>query len=169
MRVWTAGRVGAALSSLLLLLEASDARAQNLVQNPGFDGGLTGWTTAPGPPVGWDAFVGNNAPGSPIGGPALDGQQTRTLAVAGNCGIPSTAKAVSVNLAVTQSTATGNVRLFPTGQAVPTVSSINYGAGETRANNAVVKLDANGALDAFVGQAAGTTVDLILDVNGYFQ
>jgi hypothetical protein len=107
--------------------------------------------------------------GAPIGGPALQGQQTRTLTVAGTCGIPSSAKAVSVNLAVTQSSSAGNVRLFAAGQAVPTVSSINYSAGQTRANNAIVKLDAAGAIAAFAGQPAGTTVHLILDVNGYFE
>ncbi len=107
--------------------------------------------------------------GAPIGGPALQGQQTRTLAVVGHCGIPSTAKAVSINLAVTQPTAAGNVRLFPAGQTVPTVSSINYAAGQTRANNAIIRLNASGAMAAFVGQPAGTTVHLIIDVNGYFE
>jgi hypothetical protein len=105
----------------------------------------------------------------PIGGPVLQGQQTRTFAVAGNCSIPSTAKAVSINLVATQPGATGNLRLFPAGQPVPTVSSINYAAGQTRANNAVVPLNLSGAMAAFVGQPAGTTVDLIIDVNGYFE
>ena len=107
--------------------------------------------------------------GAPIGGPILQGQQTRVFAVAGICGIPSTASALSINLAVTQSTAPGNVRLFPTGQPVPTVSSINYVAGQTRGNNAIVPLSATTAMYAFVGQAAGTTVQLIVDVNGYFE
>jgi len=107
--------------------------------------------------------------GAPIGGPALQGQETRTLAVAGNCDIPSTAKAVSINLAVTQPTATGNVRLFPSGQAVPTVSSINYAAAQTRGNNAIIPLNASGEMAAFVAQPAGTTVHLIIDVNGYFE
>jgi hypothetical protein len=107
--------------------------------------------------------------GAPNGGPVMQGQQTRVFPVAGNCGIPANAKAVSVNLAVTLSTAGGNVRVFPAGQAVPTVSSINYSAGQTRANNAVVSLDALGQMSAFVGQAAGTTVHLIIDVNGYFE
>jgi uncharacterized repeat protein (TIGR01451 family) len=107
--------------------------------------------------------------GAPIGGPVLQGQQTRTLAVAAKCGIPLTAKAISINLVVTQASAAGNLRLFPAGQPVPTASSINYGAGQTRANNAVIRLNASGAMAAFVGQAAGTTVHLILDVNGYFE
>jgi hypothetical protein len=107
--------------------------------------------------------------GAPIGGPVLQGQETRSFAMAGNCGIPVTAKAISLNITVTGATAQGNVRLFPAGQAVPTVSAINYVAGQTRANNAVIKLNASGALAAFVGQAAGTTTHLVIDVNGYFE
>ena len=107
--------------------------------------------------------------GAPIGGPVLQGQQTRTFVVAGNCRIPLTAKAVSINLVATQPGATGNLRLFPAGQVLPTVSSINYAAGQTRANNAVIPLNASGAMAAFVGQPSGTTVDLIIDVNGYFE
>jgi uncharacterized repeat protein (TIGR01451 family) len=107
--------------------------------------------------------------GAPIGGPVLQGQETRVFTVANICGIPTTAKAISLNLTVTQPGAVGHVRLFPAGQALPTISSINYAAGQTRANNAVIKLNASGAMSAFIAQAAGTTVHLIIDVNGYFQ
>jgi len=107
--------------------------------------------------------------GAPIGGPVLQGQETRPFAVGGNCGIPSGAKAISLNLTATQSSAQGNVALFPAGQPAPPVSTINYVAGQTRANNAVVSLDPSGAMAAFVGQPVGTTVHLVIDVNGYFQ
>jgi uncharacterized repeat protein (TIGR01451 family) len=106
--------------------------------------------------------------GAPLGGGVMQGQETRSFAVAGLCGIPVTAKAISVNLAVTQPTVAGNVRLFPTGLALPTISSINYVAGQTRSNNAIVPLSALGELSAFVGQTSGT-VHLVIDVNGYFQ
>jgi hypothetical protein len=107
--------------------------------------------------------------GAPIGGPVLQGQETRSFAVGGKCGIPSSAKVLSLNVTATQATAQGNVALFPAGEPVPTVSTINYVAGQTRANNAIVSLDPSGAMDAYVGQPAGTTVHLVIDVNGYFQ
>jgi hypothetical protein len=107
--------------------------------------------------------------GAPIGGPVLQGQETRTFAVAGICGLPSTARALSLNLTVTQPSAPGFVRLLAPGLPVPTTSSINYVAGQTRANNAIVSLNTSAALAAFAGQPVGTTVHLILDVNGYFQ
>ena len=101
------------------------------------------------------------------GGPVVAGSD-RTFAIGGGiCGIPTTAKAVSLNVAVTQPTAGGNVRLFPAGGTVPTTSTINYAAGQTRTNNAVVGLSALGELTVRC-QPSGST-HLILDVNGYFE
>ena len=114
--------------------------------------------------------VDTRGPGTaPIGGPALQGQQTRVLAMAGHCGIPPTATALSVNLTVTQPATVGNIRLFPAGVAQPLIASINYAAAQTRANNAIVELNPGGELAVFVAQPAGTTVHLIVDVTGYFE
>jgi hypothetical protein len=107
-------------------------------------------------------------PAGPLGGPALTAQADRTFTIASSCGVPATAKAISVNLAVTQPTMGGNLRLRPGGVPVPLVSSINYSAGQTRSNNAVVPLNASGQLAVFCGQASGS-VHFILDVNGYFE
>ena len=84
------------------------------------------------------------------GGPVVAGVD-RTFTIAGTCGVPATARAISLNLAVTQPTASGNVRLYPADAAVPTVSSINYASGQTRSNNAVVGLSAAGELKARSG------------------
>ena len=107
--------------------------------------------------------------GAPVTGPALVGQAVRALTLAGHCGIPASAKAVSLNMTVTLATAGGNMRLFASGIPTPVVASINYSAGQTRGNNAIVPLSAGGAIDAFVAQPAGTTVHVIIDVNGYFE
>jgi hypothetical protein len=133
-------------------------------------------TTVTGPP-GDDFFtvtpcrVVDTRPGSgaPIGGPALDAQMTRTLAIAGNCGIPGTAKAVSLNVTVVQPGAAGNLRLFRGGDPVPTVSAVNYASGQTRGNNGIIPLNASGEIAAFAGQAPTTTVHVVIDVNGYFE
>ena len=108
-----------------------------------------------------------NAP-SALGGPALAAREDRALSVFATCGIPQTAKALSVNLTVTGSASPGNLRLHPGGGPVPGASSINYAAGQTRANNAVVPVSRFGELAVYCGQAAGTA-HFILDVNGYFQ
>jgi uncharacterized repeat protein (TIGR01451 family) len=103
------------------------------------------------------------------GGPALAAGVARTFPISGGpCGVPSTAWAVSLNVTVTQPTTAGNVRLYPASTPKPLVSTVNYTAGITRANNAVAPLGAAGDLTALASQASGS-VHLILDVNGYFE
>jgi Calx-beta domain/Right handed beta helix region len=104
----------------------------------------------------------------PFGGPALSGGTSRSFKVGGACGVPVGARAVSLNVAVTQPTAAGDLRLYPAATALPLVSSLNYAPGQTRANNAVVPLSAAGEVLVFCAQAAGNTSHLIVDVNGYF-
>jgi hypothetical protein len=104
----------------------------------------------------------------PYGGPALAADADRTFTLAGQCGIPATARAVSVNVTVTAPSATGNLRLYPAGTSLPGVSSINYSAGQARRNNAIVSLNTSGALAVRCAQASGTA-HFILDVNGYFE
>jgi uncharacterized repeat protein (TIGR01451 family) len=108
-----------------------------------------------------------NAPG-PVGGPALTSGVSRSFTVAGSCGVPATAWAVVVNATVTGSTAAGNLRLFPGATPVPTVSTVNYSAGQTRGNGAIVALGAGGDILARATQSSGTA-HLILDIHGYFD
>jgi hypothetical protein len=108
-------------------------------------------------------------PNGPYGGPALAAGATRTFTVGGQCQIPLTAKAISVNVTVTGPTSIGFLTLFPGGTAAPLASTINFRAGQTRANNAIVPLGAGGTMSVFDGQASGGTTHFILDVNGYFQ
>jgi hypothetical protein len=99
---------------------------------------------------------------------ALAAGATRNFTVAGQCDIPLSAKAVSINVTATQPVAAGNLVVFPVGIPLPPTSTINYRAGQTRANNAIVQLGADGGIQVFANQAAGT-VHLILDVSGYFE
>lgn len=103
----------------------------------------------------------------PLGGPALAAGADRTFKVRDACGIPPTAKAITVNLTVTDATDAGDIRLFPAGGCT-VASSLNYSAGRTRANNATTALDTNGELTVRSAQAGGT-VHFILDVTGYHQ
>ena len=130
-------------------------------------------TTAPAPPASFHTVtpcrvVDTRKPDGPLGGPALLAGTDRVFTIAGNCAVPMTAKAVSVNLTVTAPTAAGNLRLYPAGTVLPLVSAVNYVAALTRANNAVVGLGAAGALAVRCAQASGTA-HFVLDVNGYFE
>jgi uncharacterized repeat protein (TIGR01451 family) len=104
-----------------------------------------------------------------VSSPSLVASATRTFTITGTCGVPSTAKAVSANITVTAPTGAGDLQIFPTGTSAPGASAINYTAGQTRANNAVIPLGVGGAIDVEVDQAAPGTVDFILDVNAYFE
>jgi len=105
----------------------------------------------------------------PWGGQPLGAQQERTATVVGGtCGIPATAKALSFNLTATDATAVGHIRVYPAGTPRPEISSLNFAAGQTRANNGIVSLGVAGDLAFFSGQASGS-VHVVLDVNGYFE
>jgi hypothetical protein len=86
----------------------------------------------------------------------------------GSCGIPAEADAIAVNVTVAQPTAAGYVTIYPLGVALPTTSTINYREGQTRANNAIVQVGANGSIAVTCGQGFGTT-QFIIDVVGYFR
>jgi serine protease len=103
------------------------------------------------------------------GSPALNHDTTRSFVMTGQCGIPATAKAVSLNATIAGPTSgPGFLTLYPGGTVRPMVSMLNYRAGLTRANNAIAPLGADGSLTAYIAQGAGTA-DLIIDVNGYFE
>ncbi|HEX5134418.1 MAG TPA: hypothetical protein VFW81_03410 [Thermoanaerobaculia bacterium] len=106
-------------------------------------------------------------PQSPLGGPALAANTTRVFTVAGQCGIPTGAGSIAVNVTVTQATAAGNLRLYPSGVSLPASSSVNYSAGQTRANNGVYAISSSGQLSVYCMQPSGT-VQLIIDVVGWF-
>jgi len=104
-----------------------------------------------------------------LGGPSpFPAGSQSAVTIAGHCEFPTTAVAVSLNVTVTAPTAQGHLRLFPSGAALPLVSTINYVAGQTRANNAVTPLGAAVALAVYVNQGSGS-VHVIIDVNGYFE
>jgi hypothetical protein len=102
------------------------------------------------------------------GGPALAAGTDRGFVLAGQCGIPPTARAVAINVTVSQSTTEGDLRIYPRGTSLHLVSAINYRSAQTRANNAIAALGPAGDLSVHCDQASGS-VHFILDVNGYFQ
>jgi hypothetical protein len=91
----------------------------------------------------------------------------RTFQVGGNCNIPTNATAVFLNVTVVSPTVAGNLRIFPTGSPVPTVSALNYSAAQVRGNNGIYPLDATGRFDIRCAQASGTA-HVVVDVAGYF-
>jgi hypothetical protein len=108
-----------------------------------------------------------NAAGA-YGGPALAAGATRNFALTGRCGIPSTAKAVSLNVTITSPTAGGDLRVFPLGAPDLGARTIYFRPGQTRANNAVLELGTSGNISVTCEIPSGT-VQFILDADGYLQ
>jgi hypothetical protein len=135
------------------------------------------WAYGPSPPAPASFFtltpcriVDTRGATGPFGGPALQGNGARRLfSVAGQCGIPAAATAVAANVTVVSPSGPGNLRLGPGDFAAPT-STLNFGAGQTRANNAVIGLTGYplGSLWVETDIFPGTT-HFVLDVTGYFQ
>ena len=102
------------------------------------------------------------------GGPLAAGA-TRTFTFVGDCGLPTGTKSVSLNVTVVPGSAPGNVVLYPGDLAAPGTSTVNFAAGQTRGNNAIVGLATNGAGTLAAKNRAATAVNLVVDVNGYFK
>ena len=100
------------------------------------------------------------------GPPALDANATRSFTITGQCGIPAIAAAVSFNFTALNVGGQGDLRVFPAGSSVPLVSTLNYNANTPNiANAAIVPLGTAGAITV---QADATSIDLIIDLNGYY-
>lgn len=101
------------------------------------------------------------------GGPALTTAR-RDFQIRGFCGVPTTAKAVSMNVTVTGASAGSWLTIWPSGTATPPVSTINFDQNAfALANGAIMGLS-TATRDLSVQNANGT-VHLIIDVTGYFQ
>jgi hypothetical protein len=115
--------------------------------------------------------VDTRGPAGPTGGPALAAATERNFPVAGLCGVPVGAKAVALNVTAVNPSHDGDFRLRAAGSPQPLISTINFKAGRTRANSAVVRLGVAGQITVTTDMPIGSggTVHFIYDVAGYFR
>jgi hypothetical protein len=99
---------------------------------------------------------------SPAGSAPFSGTITVDVTTSG-CGSPATAQAYALNATVVPSGSLQYLTLWPNGQTIPGVSSLNADPGTVTSNLAILPT-ANGSIDAY---ATGQTY-LILDLSGYF-
>ena len=104
-------------------------------------------------------------------GGALSSSEIRPLTVIGLCGIPSSATAAALNVAVVgPAPGSGHLILYPYGGLVPNTSTVNFDQGQIAVANGTVAGLTAGTFNvsaAFV-IAGGGQMNLILDVTGYF-
>ncbi|MCM3875275.1 MAG: hypothetical protein NEA02_02535, partial [Thermoanaerobaculia bacterium] len=103
----------------------------------------------------------------PWGAPSLAANSSRSIVLAGRCGIPADAVAVSANMTVVNPTSDGSLSFSPAGFSSGGTPFLRFRAGQTRANNAILGLGASGATAVEV--SASGPLDLVIDVNGYFK
>jgi len=106
------------------------------------------------------------------GGPALTGGAFRNMPVAGRCGVPTDAKAAALNVTIASPTGPGHLTIFPYATGMPTVSTLNWAAGEPAiANGAIVPLSADPSfsITVFGGLSGGQSTHVVIDVTGYFK
>jgi hypothetical protein len=91
---------------------------------------------------------------------------TVTLQVTGANGVPATGvTAVVLNVTAVSPTAASFLTVYPHGQSLPVVSNLNFGAGQTIANQVVVPV-VDGKVVFY--NSAGS-VQVVADLNGYFS
>jgi hypothetical protein len=105
------------------------------------------------------------------GSPRLSGNAAaRNFQIQGVCGVPVGAKAVTINVTIVTPSSTGFLTLWPSGGAMPVVSTLDFGLSDNSlANGAIVPLSTNADdLSVFMGGGTGST-DVLIDVTGYFM
>lgn len=97
----------------------------------------------------------------------LGAGESVSFRVAGVRGLPADISAVAVNLTVTSPTSFGFITAYAAGTDKPRTSNLNYAAGQTVSNLAVVPVGADGRLT--LSNTSAGTVHVIADVSAYFQ
>ncbi|MFJ3903566.1 protease pro-enzyme activation domain-containing protein [Streptomyces sp. NPDC090025] len=110
-----------------------------------------------------DTRYGTGRPGTQ----PVAGKGTVSLRIAGAGGVPETgATAVVLNVTATAPTSPGHLITYPGGSVRPTVSNINWLAGQTRPNAVVLPIGPDGTVNLY--NAGGGTVHFVADVFGYY-
>ena len=100
---------------------------------------------------------------------AFSANASRTLDAEGHARVPLAASALTGNLTVVGQTSGGYVSITREPVANPTTSTINFPAGDVRANGATVSLNGAGELSFIFKAPTGRVTHLIFDVTGYFR
>ncbi|MFF1340349.1 hypothetical protein ACFVYT_20955 [Streptomyces sp. NPDC058290] len=104
--------------------------------------------------------------GTSAGRPVAPYTTTR-VKVAGNAGIPAGVTAVALNITATNTSAGGHISAYASGKQQPTTSNVNFAAGQTVPNLAIVPVGEDGYVE--LANRSEGPVDLIADVTGYFS
>lgn len=109
------------------------------------------------------AYPGCNSTSTPIQGRSTYTQNARLTC--GGITIPANAQAIAGNFTINNAyNVSGYGTIYPSGNAVPLASNVNYSAYSTVGNSFITGLNSSGQFDIY----ALTTVDVQIDITGYF-
>ena len=104
------------------------------------------------------------APSTIITGALAGGTSTTLPILSSTCNVPATAVVYSLNFTLVPPGPVDYLTVYPTGESLPVVSTLNDPTGTVEANAAIAPAGTGGSIEAFVTQ----TTDLLVDINGYF-
>ena len=87
-----------------------------------------------------------------------------TVPVDGAYGVPADAQGVLVNVTATGAKSAGYVTVAPSVGAVPATSTVNFGANDTVANRALIRLSPEGDLEVY----SQVSTHVVIDIVGWF-
>ncbi|MEV4559501.1 S53 family peptidase [Kitasatospora sp. NPDC049285] len=97
---------------------------------------------------------------------AFGADEVRVLGLDGG-GRLSKAKAVVLNVTVTNPKVDGHLTVYPSGQSAPDTSNLNWTAGQTVPNMVTVPVGADGRV--MIKNGSWSSTDVIVDVFGYYS
>ena len=148
------------------IYNASPGGSQIIADVAGFV--LSGTTTAPGATrsaLATRMLDTRSGLGAARAGALAPGSVT-TINIAGRQPVPTSGVgAVVLNVTVTSPTGAGFVTLYPSGQARPTASNLNFVSRQPVSNLVLVPVGPTGSVSLYNGSSG--TVHVVIDVNGY--
>ena len=104
------------------------------------------------------------APSTIVTGSLPAGTSTTLPILSSSCHVPSAAQAYSLNFTLVPPGPVSYLTVYPTGESLPVVSTMNDLTGTVVANAAIAPAGTGGSIEAYVTQ----TTNLVVDINGYF-
>ena len=104
------------------------------------------------------------APQTIISGELAAGSHTTLPILLSGCNVPSSAQAYSLNFTLVPPGPVAYLTVYPTGEGLPVVSTLNDATGMIEANAAIASAGSGGAINVYVTNAT----NLVVDINGYF-
>jgi hypothetical protein len=104
------------------------------------------------------------APSTILSGELIGGTYSILPIRSSRCNVPATAQAYSLNFTLVPPGPVGYLTVYPTGENLPIVSTLNDPTGTVEANAAIAPAGSGGDINVYVTN----TTHLVVDINGYF-